>query len=207
MLHEREILTSQQMQEFSICFSAFVEGAVLPEEYLRQGRVFGLFDEERLRGGYVIITRPPFRGLSAIPEDRIAMLLDRFSIEDTFEVNGFWVEPELSRSATLRQWLRVCMRIGFSGKKHYLCWFDLNNKYFMQVYGRAKLKVLYAGPENDLSGHNEGNKRNIFVGLTRPRWVMWAFLVGATHYLSKIVLRKKRNHAPRSETTKWKKAS
>lgn len=147
---EFRILTSDAaIDHFLECFKKFVK-VKLPEEYARSGDVIGVFKQNEMIGGYMIITRGPFRALAFVPDEvkKNFRNLRLAGQTDFVEVNGFWVDERYRGSReSLQMWFQIRKSVLDSKASHLLLFYNSQAKGLAHIYEAAlNPQLIYQGP-------------------------------------------------------------
>lgn len=125
-------------------------GVRIPAEYLQRGTIYGCFDtDNRLVGGYTLVTTPPYRGIVFLPDEIRSghWLFDSVSLNNVLEVNGLWLERNVRMSAP--DWYsflwKLVHSLGQTRKRYILVWYNNLNKHLRRFYGRMQKEVIYTG--------------------------------------------------------------
>jgi hypothetical protein len=135
-LEYRTLTQDHEIEAFLESFKRYVN-VKLPTAYANCGKVIGVFKGEDMIGGYMIITRGPFRALTLIPDEvkQNMPLLKNGSASDFVEVNGFWVKEAYRRSAeSLQMWLRVRKEVLRSKASYFLIFYNTQATGLAQIY-------------------------------------------------------------------------
>ncbi len=137
-------------------------GVRLPTHYALDNRVVGVFLRDKLVGGYLIITTPPFRAALFVP-DSIKASNPFFKIDtyDVMEVNGVWISPALkSAKQQFAVWKHILIDIFTCKKKFVLLMRDARNKNIHHIHQLTNPIQIYRGKPSltsDQSTHDEIN--------------------------------------------------
>jgi hypothetical protein len=96
-------LTSEQIDFLVSQFSHEV-GVELPPSYIQACKIVGCFWENELVGGFMLMTKGPFRGLQLLPDDvrRHNRLARRINESSLLEINGLWIKRNIRGTAVAR---------------------------------------------------------------------------------------------------------
>jgi hypothetical protein len=137
-------------------------GIKLPADYVSNSKIVGAFLHEKLVGGYMLVTSPPFRSTLFVP-DSVKKWHSFFENDayDMMEVNGVWISPAL-KSAKLQfsVWTQLLMDIFLSKKKYILLMRDARNKNVDHIHKLTSPIQIYKGRPwltTDQFSHNEVN--------------------------------------------------
>ena len=101
-------------------------GVRLPFAYAKKSRIVGVFAQNQLVAGYMLVTVPEFRSLMFVP-DKVKRSNEFFN-EDSYqmmEVNGLWIGPALKTpNLQFRVWMHLLKDILLSKKKYLLLMSD-----------------------------------------------------------------------------------
>lgn len=141
----------------------------LPLDYARRSKIVGVFLQEKMVGGYMLVTKPNFRSLMFVPSD--VKKASRFFQKDPFEmmeVNGLWIGPAVrSPRAQFLVWLHLIKDIFLAKKKYLLLMSNNCNENIKNIHGLTDPELVYEGSPQLLGGENTHNQ--IRVGYT-TRW-------------------------------------
>jgi hypothetical protein len=147
-LEFRVLTTDAEIDHFLECFKNFVK-VKLPESYSRNGSVIGVFKKNEMIGGYMLITKGPFRSLAFVPDEvkKNLRLLHDVNGTDFVEVNGFWVHEKYRRSReSLQMWLQLRKDVLATKASHLLLFYNSQAKGLAQIYESVmNPRVIYQG--------------------------------------------------------------
>lgn len=184
--HERlhfKILSSEK--DFGVLQQKFEEadGIRLPIEYLKQGRAFVCFNENReAQGGFALIDKGPYRTLEQIPEDVLKPVESPMT-----EITAVW----LSRGTTLRRIRYWSFVVGkaLSGDSSRIVYAVDTEKTALRerLFNHIRAHTLYEGPVRKLEGMQSESVEA--VELTTKTHIAKGFLKLALTEVSKIKAR------------------
>jgi len=163
-------------------------GVRLPETYVRNSKVVGVFADNSMVGGYMVVTKPGFRSLQFVP-DRIKNEHSFFQNEEyeMMEVNGLWVGPGIKTPrAQFKVWMHLVKDIFFAKKKYLLLMSDSNNKTIKRLHALANPTPLFEGAPQVMAG--ESTHGNIRVSYT----TRWQVMSNLPRYISELRSRERR---------------
>lgn len=144
-------------------------GVRLPLDYVENSKIVGVFLQDRLSAGYMIVTKPSFRSLLFVPDS--VKKSNKFFDKDHFEmmeVNGLWIGPSIKKpQMQFRVWLNLAKDIIFARKKYLLLMSNSKNKNIEYLHSLTQPEVLYEGSPNLMVG--DMSHSNIRVAFT-TRW-------------------------------------
>ena len=183
----RTISDKDEIDLFLETFKRHV-GIKLPVDYVSNSRVVGAFLREKLVGGYMLVTSPPFRSTLFVP-DSIKNWHSFFRNDpyDMMEVNGVWISPAL-KSAKLQfsVWTHILRDVFFCKKKYILLMRDARNKNVDQIHKLTNPVQIYTGRPWLTADHLSHNEVNICF-TTR-----WKLILGFHRYWQEYRQRKVR---------------
>lgn len=169
----REIVDNSELELFLLRFMDYV-GVKLPSQYVSRGTVVGVYLQNRLVGGYMLISTPPFRSLLFVP-DSVKESNPRISAisSDALEINGLWISASLrSPDLQLAVWFHLVSKIFLSKKKYVLLLRNSHNRTMERLLGLAKPELIYEGAPMLMAG--EVTHGRIQVSIT-SRWKILLF--------------------------------
>jgi hypothetical protein len=163
-------------------------GVKLPYSYAAQNKVVGVFLQEQLVAGYILVTKPEFRCLMFVPSE--AMATSKLASTDSYdmmEVNGLWIGPKLKTPMMqAKVWAHLIKDIFLSKKKYVLLMRDSRNRNMARFFGMANPIAIYDGPPLLMAGDN--SHKNIQVSFT----TRWSIVLNSYKYAAEIRNRMKR---------------
>ena len=163
-------------------------GVMLPESYVNQSRIVGVFLHDQMVAGYMLVTRPGFRSLLFVP-DRTKQeneLLSN-SHSEFMEVNGLWISPALKKpSLQMRVWFNLVWDIFSCGKKYVLLMRNLNNKSMERFMAMSNPTSIYEGEPFVMAGQ-ETHERIEVSYTTR-----WSLIANSYKYIAELARRNRK---------------
>lgn len=163
-------------------------GVRLPEPYVRNSKVVGVFSNEKMVGGYMVVTKPGFRSLLFVP-DPVKKEHSFFQNDDyeMMEINGLWIGPGIKTpKAQFKVWMHLIKDIFFARKKYLLLMSSSNNKSIKRLHNMANPTILFEGTPQLLAGDNTHN--DIRVSYT----TRWKLVSNLPRYVSEMRNRERR---------------
>jgi hypothetical protein len=163
-------------------------GVRLPIAYAEQNKVVGVFLQEQLVAGYIIVTNPESRSLMFVPTQALSnSKLASTDSYDVMEVNGLWIGPSVKTPIMqAKVWLHLIKDIFMSKKKYVLLMRDSRNRNMERFFAMANPVALYDGPPILMAG--EKSHQNIQVSFT----TRWSIVLNCYKYVGEIKNRMKR---------------
>lgn len=163
-------------------------GVRLPYSYASNCNIVGVFLQDRLAAGYMLVTKPTFRSLMFVPDsvkkEHIFFNNDDFEM---MEINGLWIGPALKTpNLQLRVWSRLILDIFKSRKKFILLMRNSRNKNMERFMGMADPESLYQGKPSLMVGENTHDEIEVSV-TTR-----WKIILNSHKYIQEFMQRNKR---------------
>lgn len=136
---------------------------LLPLDYLKQGKVYGFYNEEgRICGGFALITRGPYRVLSSIP-DFSGFDLDP-KLKKTAEITGVWLSSEhRAKKVSLMFWLVILSKLLTCRKEYFVYAYSSKKEHLKKIYSRGNPVVLFCGETIALPGMKEVDHESVEV--------------------------------------------
>ncbi|MEQ8407047.1 MAG: hypothetical protein RKH07_02085 [Gammaproteobacteria bacterium] len=144
-------------------------GVRLPMSYVRQGKIVGVYLQNKLVAGYMLITKPSFRSLMFVP-DAVKKSHPFFSQDsyEMMEVNGLWIGPGVkSPKHQFQVWLKLVKDIFMCKKKFLLLMSNSRNKTIEHIHSLTNPEILYSGKPQVFG--TDKTHENIRIGYT-TRW-------------------------------------
>ncbi len=140
---------------------------LLPLEYLKQGNVYGYFnDQNEICGGFALITSGPFRVLDSIP-NFTGLQIDP-ELKKTAEITGVWLSStDRTTFSSLRFWLSMILKVLSSRKKYFVYAYSTRKTGLQKIYSRANPVVLFRGETKILPGMPAPDHESIEVVLRK----------------------------------------
>lgn len=164
---------------------------LLPLEYLKQGKVYGYFNEHNeICGGFTIITKAPFRVLDSIPN------FEKFKndphLNKTAEITGVWLSKKDKRKfASLKFWSNLILTVMTSKKKYFVYAYSTKKTGLQNIYSRANPEVLFRGETKILPGMPSPDHESVEV-IYRSRIIIQA-LKNPDFFIKRMIPKKIRN--------------
>jgi hypothetical protein len=129
----------------------------------------GVFLQNRLVGGYMLVSEPPFRSLLFVPDTvREKNSTLNSDPNDLLEINGLWLSSSLkSPELQLAVWFHLVANIFLCKKKSVLLLRNSQNQAMKRLMSLAKPELLYDGAPQIMAG--ESTHERIQVSVT-SRW-------------------------------------
>jgi hypothetical protein len=163
-------------------------GVTLPELYVRNSKVVGVFSVGKLVGGYMVVTKPNFRSLRFVPDsikrDHQFFKNDEYEM---MEINGLWIGPGIKTpKAQFKVWMHLVKDIFFARKKYLLLMSDSSNKTIKRLHSMANPTILFEGAPQLMAG--EHTHHSIRVGYT----TRWQVISNIPSYIAELRSRERR---------------
>lgn len=140
--------------DYAACAAQSI-GVAFPLAYLARGRVVGLFEGERLVGGFAVVQQGPFRSVEQLPASartRVACRLDACP-QGVVEVNGLFLSPQVAcPEAVVAFWSALAAELCRSSASGLLYSYPVSSRALRRLYGVLQPELLYAGPVRRLEG-------------------------------------------------------
>lgn len=169
----------------------FYTSVRLPEAYANASKIVGVFLQDKLVAGYMLVTKPSFRSLMFVP-DSIKNSHEFFANDayEMMEVNGVWIGPSVKTpKMQYRIWMKLLADIFMAKKKYLLLMSDARNKNIEYLHSLADPEMLYEGTPNLMAGDNSHSV--IRVGYT----TRWKALLNIPKYWMELKRREQRAKA------------
>ena len=166
-----EFITMSKMNDINL-FLEKVEnytGIRLPISYATNSKIVGVFSQEKLIAGYMLVTRPSFRSLMFVP-DQIKENNSFFENDsyEMMEVNGLWISPAVkSPKDQFRIWMKLIRDVFLAKKKFLLLMSDVRNKNIEYIHSLTNPEYIYEGAPQLMAG--EDTHKQVRVAYT-TRW-------------------------------------
>ena len=163
-------------------------GVRLPTLYAKNSKVVGVFADDKMVGGYMVVTQPGFRSLRFVP-DSVKREHSFFKNDDyeMMEVNGLWIGPGIKTpKAQFKAWMHLIKDIFFARKKYLLLMSDSSNKTIQKLHSLANPTVLFEGAPQIMAG--ERTHSNIRVSYT----TRWQVVSNLPKYVAELRSRERR---------------
>lgn len=149
-------------------------GAKLPSAYIERARIVGCMQGGKIVGGYMLIMDAPFRGLLLIP-DKVKQehpLLADLDQQSIIEINGFWIQEDLRKTAVSTQiWARLRADILRSKASKVLAFYNAKaiglDRFYSQLIGP---NYVFEGAPQQVNANSQSHA-TIKVGLIDRRMV------------------------------------
>lgn len=149
----RTLSTSEELERYTEVVKRY-SGVKLPNRYVANSQVIGVFLHEKLVAGYMLVTKPEFRSTMFIP-DEIKSSHEFFKNDkfEMMEVNGLWIGPSIRNPRyRLQIWVKLIMDIFFCRKKYLLLMSNSKNKVIQSMHSYLKPTELYIGAPMLMAG-------------------------------------------------------
>ncbi len=166
----RTLESEEEIESYLKKFEGYV-GVKLPYDYSVRSTIIGVFQDEEMVAGYMLVTRPEFRSLLFVPDavkERNAFF--RNDQYEMMEVNGVWISAAVKSAATqYRIWIRMMWDVFAARKKFILLMADLKNANIKKIHDMTNPTVIYEGAPMLMAGSKSHS--SIRVAYT-TRWQM-----------------------------------
>jgi len=163
-------------------------GVRLPLDYVENSQTIGVFLQNKLVAGYMIVTGPNYRSLMFVPD--VVKKSDNFfnnDQNDMLEVNGLWISPAIKTPLQqARIWAHMGMKVITSRKKYVLLMSNSKNKNIQHLHGLIKSVSIYEGAPNLMIG--DESHETIKVGYTTT----WDCIACIPKYWEAVVTNRQR---------------
>lgn len=189
----KEIKADSELEKYRHAIHLHID-VLLPLEYLKQGRVFGYYNNEGvICGGFALITEGPFRVLNSIPD------FDGFNLDpalsSTAELTGVWLSTKgRSKFSSLHFWLTVIAKVITARKKYFVYAYSSKKTNLGKIYARGNPIVLFKGETIMLPGMTAPDHESVEV-LVRSR-VFLQVLKNPDFFLKRIFVGNRRKLKP-----------
>ncbi len=163
-------------------------GVTLPDTYVQNSKVVGVFSGVKMVGGYMVVTKPGFRSLQFVPDQiKRDHLFFKNSDYEMMEINGLWIGPGIKTpKAQFKVWMHIIKDIFFARKKYLLLMSDSNNRTIKRLHSLANPTTLFEGVPNLMAG--ERTHSSIRVGYT----TRWQVILNIPSYVAELRNRERR---------------
>lgn len=180
-----------EIDHFLECFKKYVN-VKLPAAYAKSGDVIGVFKGGEMIGGYMLITKGPFRSMAFVPDEIKKNLptLRECSRTDFVEVNGFWVSEAYRRShESLQMWLKLRKDILATKASYLLLFYNAQAKGLSQFYEKAmNPRLVYRGKPME-NATATTSYAEVTISMVSRLDVRLCLYRGISHLLSKRMLK------------------
>lgn len=149
----KALTEDDEIENYLSKFEGYV-GVKLPYDYTQRSEVIGVFQNEELIAGYMLVTKPAFRSLMFVPDS--AKESHSFFKNDQFEmmeVNGVWISAAVkSANIQFRIWLRMMWDVFAAKKRFILLMADKRNTNIKNIHSMTDPELLYEGPPMLMAG-------------------------------------------------------
>lgn len=126
----------------------------LPKSYVNNSKIVGAFLQDKMVGGYMLVTKPQFRSLMFVPDH--VKSSHPFFQNDTYEmleVNGVWMGPAIkSPKLQFRFWMKLLFDVLMAKKKYLLLMSNLKNRNIEYLHSLSNPEILYQGSPSLMVG-------------------------------------------------------
>lgn len=164
----RKLSSNEEVEQYISIVESY-SGVRLPRTYVDKSKIVGVFLQDKLAAGYMLVTKPDFRSLLFVP-DQIKKTHEFFEKDqyEMMEVNGLWVGPAIRLPKHRFQiWLRLVIDIFSCRKKYLLLMSNSKNKVIQNLHSLANPTELYVGAPLSMAG--DKTHENIRISFT-TRW-------------------------------------
>lgn len=160
----REIKAEKDLEIYRHAIATHID-VLLPQEYLKQGRVFGYYNKKgEICGGFAMITQGPFRVLESIP-DFSGLHIDP-NLKRTAEITGVWLSASgRDKFSSLRFWFNIIAKVLTSRKRYFVYAYSSRKAGLEKIYSRANPIVLFRGETKLLPGMPSPDHESVEVVL------------------------------------------
>ncbi len=139
----------------------------LPLDYLSNVYTYLIYNttNNKIVGGYAIIYKPPFRFIDLLPQHiKSEQSFLTKSLDDFYEVNGFFVEDSSFTFDILEKLLSTILCLE---KKYLLLFYDLNNKKIHNTWQKNLNPILIYSGQPNTEADNLKSHKNIYFGYVK----------------------------------------
>jgi hypothetical protein len=124
---------------------------LFPLEYLERSKVYAWLDKNgEILGGFMIVTKGPFRVLNSIPDYADAKPLCE---KEVAEITGVFLSSSLrGRQKSFEFWMRLYWKLILAKRKYYVYSYTLKKPQLQRMYSMTQPSVLFKGKTNQLAG-------------------------------------------------------
>jgi len=183
----KRIKSNLEIDEFLTRFENYV-GVKLPNSYAIHSKIVGIFLQERLVGGYMLVTGPNLRSVMFLPDSikKSSMLFNKDPYE-FMEVNGLWMSPAIKTAKQqFRVWMHILIDIFITKKRYIMLMGDAKNSNIRKIHHLTSPTNLFIGKPILMAG--ETTHEEICVSYT----TRWRMLLGLRKYRQEYREREKR---------------
>jgi hypothetical protein len=157
----RVIRTDDELKQYVDRFAEY-SGIVYPFQYLRPAKVFGMFDSEKLVGGFILADGDNIRWMKQIPLENNEFFK---SVDPSMlvELNGVWLDASLRKSnKTIDFWSYVAKEIVAFGKPIPTFAYITERKGLAELYQPITVGKIFAGQMTTSDKHLTVCYSNLF---------------------------------------------
>ena len=169
----------------------------LPLNYAQGAKVIGVYIEEVMVAGYMLVTTPNFRSLLFVPDkQKKSKSFFRNDPYEMMEVNGLWIGSQIKEPRLqYRIWMQIIKDIFLSKKKYLLLMGNSKNRNVEYLHSLTNPEILYMGSPALLPGDESFN--TIRVAYT-TRWKLVSNL--PKYWLEYRSRERRKVQSPKSKT-------
>lgn len=162
---------------------------LFPLEYLQSSTVIACYsDKNKICGGFMIVTRGPFRVLESIPDAaRDILEVDQ---DQTAELTGLWLDQRaVNKRDSALFWMQLYQHALRTPKQYFIYAYNMKYKKLGRIYAHASPDILYRGPTLQLPGMDRPEIESIEI--VRKRNIMMAPFTSPSFFLGRILGKRK----------------
>ncbi len=158
----RELKKEEELENYRHAIASHID-VLLPLEYLKQGKVFGMFNKNNhLCGGFALILHGPFRVLESIPNFK-GPLFDPH-LKHTCEITGVWLsQKNRTKYSSVKFWTKLIAKILATRKKYFVYAYSTRKTGLCKIYAKANPMILFQGETKILPGMPSADHETIEV--------------------------------------------
>jgi hypothetical protein len=119
-----------------------------PMDYLQGSKVFAIYKNSKMVGGYSIISNKPLRVVESLKDESVKENLPA----NIAEITGLWMNKNVRSDYSFYLWLHMFFEIMKDQNKHFVYAYSVKKKNLENLYSSFPKKVLYRGIVEQLEG-------------------------------------------------------
>ncbi len=153
-----------------------VEGVRYPTAYVRdQAEAWGLYIDDKLVGGYLIVVKGPFRTTIYLKAQNI---VHHYRDDELIELGGVWIEEAFrSKKYSTSIWLHMVSRIQAHSKPYVIFGYNLSRSGLQKLYAAGNPHILFRGAvsNGEIRSHSTASIEVINASSAKTKIILKAF--------------------------------
>jgi hypothetical protein len=123
-------------------------GVRFPIEYVLGQKVYGIFSDKKLIGGYSIIESGSLRVVESVKTKGV----NPENLKNLSEITGLWIDKKHSKQCSFKLWLHMYKSVLLSKNSKFIFAYSTDKKSLNRLYSQFPTTCLYRGKVEALQG-------------------------------------------------------